>query len=78
MIDLSKEIDYICEKINLMPMRQMGIDIALLDVIPYEDTLCKMFSIDGEVLTCEARFDNISMFCYGKSAALHRAWVDSH
>ena len=75
---LEEAIDLICDKISARSKDYYGIDIAIRKVIHLEDKLCAIFTKNGEVLTCEARFDDLSCFCWGESEGHHRAWVDLH
>jgi hypothetical protein len=69
----------ICDAINVHShSTRYGVDISLVGVGRIEVELCEAFSIGTGVLTCEAKFGDEYVFCWGETEALHKAWVAGH
>lgn len=77
-MEICEAIDIICEKINIRDKRYNGIDIGLPNVGHIEEDICKLFSIDGNVMTSEARFGEVTIFCWGETKVKHEDWVNQH
>lgn len=77
-MELEQAIDLACEQINLRNKDYSGVDIGLHNVSHIEEKLCELFSVDGNVMTAEAKFDTLTCFCWGEDKDKHRAWVKEH
>ncbi len=78
MLTIEKAIDSINDVINTRDKNQYGVDIGLQGARALELQIEELYTVGGNVMTCEAIFDDLFCFCWGETAALHRAWVNSH
>ena len=77
-MELEQAIDLACEQINLRNREYLGVDIGLHNVSHIEDELCRLFSMNGNIMTSEAKFNTLTCFCWGETKEKHRAWVNEH
>ena len=64
--------------INCRDRTQYGADTGAVGIKHLKQTICDLFTRDGEVLTCEAEFGDYVIFCWGQTKEKHKAWVDQH
>jgi len=66
-------IDKICEAINCRNRKNLGVDIGVNGLTEMEvKKLEELFTINGEVLTCEAVFGDRYCLCWGKTEDEHK------